>query len=91
MLISKALSPSHHIRNYSAIFAEKYVEGVKSHDKNMAVLCAYCVESKIEFYRLMSKKCTLYEIESINKFLVNSNFDLKKYLYVEYLPANDLT
>ena len=54
----------------------------------------YHGESKNNLFSLMSKKCGLYEIESILKSLVNSNLDLnsqrKKYLYAEQLPANDL-
>ena len=55
----------------------------------MAALRVCSGESKSKFYSIWSKKCALYEKESIIQSLVNSNLkfkscEKKKYLYAEY-------
>ena len=49
---------------------------VKPHNKIMAALCICCGESKSRFYNLWTKKCVLFEIESIIKSLMNSNLEI---------------
>ena len=44
--------------------------------KIMAALCICCGESKSRFYNLWTKKCVLFETESIIKSLMNSNLEI---------------
>ena len=48
----------------------------------MAALCVCCDESKSKFYTFTSKKCALYEIESIIKSLMKDS--------ISYLDLNPL-